>query len=176
MTVTVAFFAERAFFRFIKQSLEANDSAIPIEQAVACVVAAVAALEATVNSFFVADGRLEHYDELRLVSKIETLADWYSLTIDWGSAPWQDVKSLLRTRNWLVHFKEPLIGLARSSRGWVDDGSHKPPKLDPYEEFSRERIVQYRDSTVAAIHALAAALHPNLRDMISLEDDPFFVG
>jgi len=176
MTVAVSFFAERAFLRFIKRSLESNDAAISVEDAAVCIVAAAAALEAAVNSFFVANGRLQHYDELKLVSKIETLAEWSSLTIDWGTLPWQDVTRLLRTRNWLVHFKEPFIGLARTSRGWVDDDNNNPPKTDPYVEFSRARVLRYRDSTVAAIQTLAAALHPNLPDVLSLEDDPFLVG
>ena len=175
MTVGVTFYAERALLRFVKQSLDAHPSDLPVEVACVCVLASAAALEASVNSFFVNDGRLEHYDELTLLSKIETLADWSKLAVNWGHRPWQDVKQLLRIRNWLAHFKDPYIGLARSLGGWVDDVANTPPKIDPFVELSRSRIHRYREGTIAAIQALAKALYPTSSEELSLEDGELFL-
>lgn len=99
MTHHVFFFAERAFLGFAHQRLAQQPDAFGVDDGAVSVVAVAAALEAALNGMFSFEKRLRHFDELRLQSKIETLADWGKLTVDWGSNPWQSVAELIRVRN-----------------------------------------------------------------------------
>ena len=76
-----------------------------------CIVACATALEAKANELLAKDGRLPAYDELRLKSKVETIAYWGGAAVDWGAPPWSAVSRLLKIRNWLVHYKEAELGI-----------------------------------------------------------------
>ena len=58
MTHHVYFYAERAFFRFVRRTLTETVGDLPFETGAVCVLATAAALEASVNARFAGDGRL----------------------------------------------------------------------------------------------------------------------
>jgi hypothetical protein len=99
------------------------------------------ALEAIVNRLLEDQGRMRHWDELRLFSKIDTLVELGGSLIDWGEQPWQEIARLIRLRNWLAHNKDPLIGLSGHRGVWIVGGiKNRIPKLDPLKELREESV------------------------------------
>ena len=140
MTFRVYFYAEQAFLSFVKKSIysQCESQNDDIELGAVCVFACAAALEATVNSLLKNDKRLIHFDELKLASKIDTIASLNGEVIDWGIYPWQTIGKLVRVRNWLAHYKNSDVGLVNSDGAWINDDFNKVPKIDPDEELSKE--------------------------------------
>ena len=181
MTYHVTFYAERAFLRFLKKTLSHyTEDDFSADIGCACILAAAAALEASINDLLQSDGRLRHYDELSILSKLETVADWGGVSIAWGNRPWQDVKQLIRIRNWLAHFKDSYVGLTTSSGTWVNDLANKPPKIDPYKELSRKQVESYYQAVRLAIDTLIGGLRPGAESIEAgdrgEDEDIFFVG
>jgi hypothetical protein len=119
------------------------------------IIACAAALEAMLNSMLARSGKLPAFDELRLRSKLETIAHWGGRKIDWGSKPWQDITRLIAIRNRLAHYKEAELGLMNTAMQWVVDDVNKPPKIDPMEELQYETVRRYYDAVRAGLKALA---------------------
>ena len=181
MTFKVYFYAEQAFLSFVKKSLinPTTDKDEVVEAGAVCVLACAAALEAMVNSLLKDSGRLRHFDELKLRSKIETIADFGGEIIDWGVQPWQDIAQLIRVRNWLAHYKDPDIGLVNSESEWIKDSVNKAPKIDPDRELSMKVVKNYYDSTRQGLKTLATCLHVDtyLVEFLDTEKyEPFPVG
>lgn len=128
------------------------------ENGAMCVIACVASLEAFVNKLLKEDGRFRHFDELKLVSKIETLADFGNIEIDWGIQPWQNIARLIRIRNWLVHYKDSEIGLINSEGKWITDELNKHPKIDPDTDLSKKSIEKFYNSTRELLKELCVGL------------------
>ena len=160
MTFRVYFQAEQAFLSFVKRTLArpCKDNEVVVEKGAVCVLACEAALEAMVNSLLRDDGRLKHYDELKLKSKIETIANYGGKQINWGAPPWQDIAHLIYLRNWLAHFKDPDIGLINSDGQWIQDNYNRIPKIDPDKELSTRSIKRYYDSTRLCLIELSVCM------------------
>jgi hypothetical protein len=125
------------------------------ESSVLCIVACATALEAKANELLANDGRLPAYDDLRLRSKVETIAHWAGDVVNWGAQPWNEIGRLLRIRNWLIHYREAELGLVNTRMEWVKDGHHKPPRLDPIEELTMDRVAKYYRSVREAMLLLS---------------------
>ena len=182
MTYYVDFYAEQAFLAFVKKSIsmKPTDDDEMVQIGAVSVLACAAALEAMVNFLYKEDGRLPHFDELRLTSKIDTIAHLTHNSIDWGTQPWQDVARLITMRNWLAHYKDPNIGLLGSARGgWVDDGINKPPKIDPFQELSSPSIKHFYKATRLGLKELCSffSIDPMFIEFLDTEDyEPFAIG
>ena len=113
-----------------------------------------AALEALVNSAFRIDGRFGAYDELRLESKIEVLADFGGAVVNWGERPWQKIRELIKVRNRLAHYKDPNRGLINAEGDWLP----APRDFDPEAALSMRAVSQYYDAVRAAAIALVVGL------------------
>ena len=169
MTFYFDFYAEQAFLLFIKDYLSSTRTATSYSDysdaetshCAVCILACAATIEAMVNRLFIQKGCFKHFDELRLKSKIETLADVGGVSIDWGKGPWQQVAELIKARNWLAHFKDTTIGLIGAEDTWVVDDINKPPKLDPKVVLTPPTIRKYYDALREALRALAAGLEVN---------------
>jgi hypothetical protein len=160
MTFRVNFYAEQAFLSFVKKSIDNPSSGKDeiVENGAMCVIACVASIESFVNSLLKQDGRFRHFDELKLGSKIETLADFGGIEIDSGSQPWQHISRLIRVRNWLVHYKDSDIGLINSAGEWIIDDLNKYPKIDPDIDLSILSIRKFYNSTRQILIELAKGL------------------
>lgn len=182
MTFYVEFYAEQAFLSFVKKSLqsaEAGDqTGFTLEIGVVVILACTAALEATMNQLFQDDKRLQHYDSLRISEKVETLADFAKIRIDWGSQPWQDIQRLIKVRNWLAHFKETKIGLIGGEGEWIKDTVNRLPKLDPDTELSFQQVRKYYNSVLGCLLLLARGLglQNKYRFLETQEYDYYMVG
>ncbi len=159
MTHRVYFHADRSYLSFAKaylgKSFENHDA--EVDEGSVCVIALVCALEAIVNSLFRDHTVIRHFDDFRLQSKIETLFDLGSSDFDWGREPLQSVGELIRTRNWLVHFKEPEIGLL-GTEGYVSDTINRLPRFDPDTILTRKHIQRQYQSVLDVGVQLAACL------------------
>jgi hypothetical protein len=160
MTFRVNFYAEQAFLSFVKKYLNNPifDKDEIVENGAMCAIACAASIEAMVNSLLREDGKFRHFDELKLASKIETLADFGNVEVDWGIQPWQNIARLIRVRNWLVHYKSSDIGLINSEGEWITDSLNKYPKIDPDTDLSRETIEKFYNSTRQILKELAVGL------------------
>lgn len=182
MTFYVEFYAEQAFLSFVKSNLQSLEVADPksytLELGAVMILSCVAALEATLNQLFQDDKRLQHYDSLRILEKIETLADFANIKIDWGGQPWQEVQQLIKVRNWLAHFKDPKIGLIGGEGKWIKDSVNKLPKLDPDVELSLQKIKKYYGSVLGSLLLLARGLgyQDKYRHLETEEYDYYQVG
>lgn len=180
MTFRVYFYAEQTFLSFVKKSLvnQTTDKDTLIEAGAVCVLACTAALEAMVNSLLRNDKRLSHYDELKLSSKMETIADFGGRKINWGTSPWQIIAQLIRVRNWLAHYKDSDIGLINSEGEWLKDVINKIPKIDPDRELSMKAVKSYYDATRQGLKILAVCLCvENLYEFLDTEQyESFIIG
>jgi hypothetical protein len=182
VTFHVHFIAQDALLQFVRWALEeGKGKPDPDDEGVvrgsACVLACAAALEAAVNDL-IQDTGLSHWDELRLSSKIDTLAELQGTRIPWGHDPWQTVVTLIRVRNWLAHYKDPHIGLMGAQGEWVEDSSNKPPKIDPKAALGRGSVSRYFEAVVKAICCLKQ-LRGEVEDCteaLDQEFEPFRVG
>lgn len=140
------------FLEFVKNTLaEPSDQGTP--SAAVCVLANAAAVEALANRYFICLDRLPEFDQLKPMSKIETLADLSGQAIDWGRAPWQHVARLIRTRNWLAHYKE-----ARGEADRVGIAGHHSSKFDPDGDLSWRALRAYYEATREGFATLARGL------------------
>lgn len=182
MTFHVHFFAQDAFLEFVQLTLDEGQDRpdaddLAVIRGSACVLACAAALEAAVNEL-IQDTALSHWDELRLTSKIDTLAELEGQKIPWGQEPWQTVTKLLRVRNWLAHFKEPYIGLMGARGEWVEDAVNKPPKIDINSSLGRSAISGYFGAVIEAICRLQQLRGQvdDCSDAMDRKFEPFLVG
>lgn len=177
MTFYVEFYAEQAFLSFVKSHLT-KETKFDLEDGAVCVLSCTAAIEAILNRLFENDGRLKHYDSLRLPEKIETLADFAKVEVLWGNKPWQDIGQLISVRNWLAHYKNSTIGLINSDSQWVVDDINKKPRLEPGVVLSRKNVTNYYRAVLSGCQMLVTGLDQGLHfGFLSDENyEPIIVG
>jgi len=175
MTHRFYFFAEQAFLSQVKllAYAESTDSEREIETGAICVLACVAAVEAVTNALLTQYIGFKHFDELRLSSKIEYIAEHHHQCVKWGEQPWQDVAELIRVRNWLAHFKDSDIGLMNIDGVWLEDAVNKLPKIDPDIHLGLPRVRAYYKSTLRALKHLALLCKDSLGEYAYLETEEF---
>ncbi len=155
MSIGLNIYAERAFLSFVKQSLKhfPNDTEAfegeQISLSSMCVLACAAALETIVNHLFEKDGRLKHYDEFRMSSKIDTLAELGMAQIAWGNQPWQDITRLIKIRNWLTHNKVSHLGTITMD-GLFHTTSYQPIKWNPLDDLTPDAVQKFYDAVRTA--------------------------
>ena len=161
MTFRVHFLAERAYLSFVKESLTISysDHEKEVERGAVCAIALACALEAIVNSLLANYTSLRHYDDLRFRSKIDTLYDFGNLELAWDRLPLQRIASLIRIRDWLVHYKNSDIGLINSEGDWIVDAINKLPKHDPDAELAFNNIELLYRAVLETTIGLAVALN-----------------
>jgi len=163
MSIGLNIYAEHAFLSFVKQSLKhfPNDTEAfageQISLSSMCVLACAAALETIVNRLFEKDGRLKHYDELRLASKIDTLAEMGMMQVSWGTQPWQDVTRLIKVRNWLAHNKASHLGIITMD-GLFHTTSYQPIKWNPLNDLTLDAVQKFYDAVRTAGIILSTGL------------------
>jgi len=141
MTHRLYFFAEQAYFSFVKDSIDKPilDQEKAVERGSICVIALTCALEGVLNKLLKEHTNFRNWDDLRLKSKVETMLDFAGLPIDWGRSYLHEIADLIALRNWLVHFKENNIGLVNSAGQWIKD-NNKLPKRNPDTELSTSNV------------------------------------
>lgn len=155
------------FLEFVKSTLAgSSDPSTP--SAAVCVLANAAAVEALANRYFICLDRLSEFDQLKTMSKIEALADLAGQTIDWGRAPWQQVARLIRTRNWLAHYKE-----ARGEDDRVGVAGYRSAKFDPDGDLSWRALRAYYEATRDGFTALGRGLGLNEAEFLFLSTEQF---
>ena len=163
MTFRVNFYADQAFLSMVKKILKNCESYTgdykmdhePAEAATA-IILCTTSCEAFLNLFAreIAIPDFPSYDRKSIVRKIEYLYSQKDLEPDWSSHPLQDIKSLVKVRNWLVHFKDSDLGLI-GSEGWIDEETKTRPEIDDQHELKFERVRQYYDSCREVLLAIA---------------------
>ena len=158
----VDFYAEDALLRMARSYVTGDLPASSTEEEVALgsasTLACAAALEAVVNRLAARHSPFSAWDRLGLCQKIDMLCEVVADRADWGATPFQTINRLVLVRNWLAHYKDPYVGLSDGVGGWIKDGAHRPPKVDPELEFSRE-VVRRGYDAVRQAGAKLAALH-----------------
>lgn len=170
MTFYVDFYAEQAFLSFVKSQVT-KEAKFGLEDGAVCVLSCAAAIEAILNRLFENDGRLRHYDSLRISEKIETLADFAQVKVLWGNKPWQDIGQLISVRNWLAHYKNSTIGLVNSDSQWVVDDINKKPKLEPGVVLSREYVTNYYKAVLASCQLIVTGLNQDVHFSFLADED-----
>lgn len=179
MTFRVHFYAEQAFLARTKAMLNTGKSDEEPEIAALCILACASAVEAFSNSLLAKTVKFRHFDELRINSKIEQILLYGGTEPNWGMEPWQSVGKLIKSRNWLAHYKEHDIGLVNSEFKWLSDSHNKVPKIDPYEELTFNQSRTYYDQTRKALEILAqcaGARESEFEFLRSEKYEPFLVG
>jgi len=160
MTFGIYFRTEHAMLWHVRYALSnypAPASDAYLAAGSACVLACQAALEAIVNRLLEQQGKLRHWDQLKLTAKIDTLADFGGQQVVWGAQPWQEITRLIRTRNWLTHSKSTYIGLIGSAGEWVVDAAGRLPKLNPEDELREDSIRRFYNAVREAGLLLSSA-------------------
>lgn len=184
MTFGIYFQTEHAMLWHVRYSLPTYPSGAGkppyayVAAGAACVLACQAALEAIVNNLLQRQTKLRHWDELKLKSKIDTLADLGGIAVDWGKNPWQEITRLIRIRNWLTHNKESYIGLIGAFGDWVVDDVNKIPRLDPEAELLEASIRRFYDAVRESGMLLGAAMgaEAEYEFLVSEKYEPVLVG
>lgn len=159
--------------------LESDGSEEEPEISALCILACASAIEACANSLLAKTVKLRHFDELRISSKIEHLLLHGGIEPNWGADPWQSVGRLIKSRNWLAHYKEHDIGLVNSDFEWLNDSRNGAPKIDPYKELTFAQARKYYDETRKALKILAQSAGANKDEfefLTSEKYEPFLVG
>lgn len=179
MTFRVHFYAEQAFLARTKAMLETGQSEEEPAISALCILACASAIEAFSNSLLAKTVKFRHFDELRISSKIEQLLLHGGTEPNWGVEPWQSIRQLIKSRNWLAHYKEHDIGLVNSEFEWLSDPHNKAPKIDPYKELTFAQSRNYYDQTLKALEILAQSAGANETEWEFLRSEnyePFLVG
>ncbi len=166
MTFNELFFTEQMFLKNAKSVLD-NDALVEdtdsyISEVAMGVISCAFALEALINSLYRESGKLHSYERIEIRSKIEILGYIANVSVDYGQMPWQGIAELIRVRNWLVHFKDPYIGLIGSDGQYICDQNHSIPKIQPKGVFNKAKLKKYYRSVLCGGKQFAEAL--NLRD------------
>ena len=151
MTFRVHFYAEQAFLSQTKSLLEQANLEEEPEISALCILACASAVEAVANSLLSKTIGFRHFDELKISSKIEQILLFAGTEPNWGIQPWQSISQLIRTRNWLTHYKDFNVGLVNSDFVWLKDDHNKLPKIDPYIELTFVRSRTYYDHSRMAL-------------------------
>lgn len=179
MTYRVHFYAEQAFLARTKAMLATGQKEEEREISALCILACASAIEAFSNSLLANTVKFRHFDELRISSKIEHLLLHGGTETDWGVEPWQSVGRLVRSRNWLAHFKDHDIGLVNGKFEWLGEPHNKLPKIDAFKELTFAQSRKYYDHTRNALELLARSAGADEAEFEYLRSEnyePFLVG
>jgi predicted component of type VI protein secretion system len=171
------FNASQVFLSFVKKALDSEEW--DFESGILCTVSCAAAIEATVNQLLQEDGRIKGWDELKIKSKIDNIANFNKQKIDWGSSQWQTVNKIIQARNYLVHFKGENLGLFGTPQ--IEDvfnnftlkkQSDDRKDISLKYDFSREKIRQYYDDSRSSLKELVLCTQPryDIYDFLSSEN------
>lgn len=163
MTFRVNFYADQALLSMVKKILKNGETYTedymidhePIEAATA-IILCTTSCEAFLNLFAreIALPDFSAYERISVARKIEYLYSLKDLEPDWSSPLLKDIKSLVKVRNWLVHFKDSDLGLI-GSEGWIDEENKTRPEIDDQLELKFERVRQYYGSCREVLLAIA---------------------
>ncbi|PSB53956.1 hypothetical protein [Chamaesiphon polymorphus] len=185
MTHHVIFNASQIFLSFVKKSLESDTWTL--ESGVLCTISCASAIEAIVNELLQEDAKIIGWDELKIKSKIENIANANNQKIDWGSSHWQNADRIIKVRNYLVHFKGENLGLFGTPHieemltNFVlvkqESKNADSTKQSEKYNFSKNTITKYYTSTLLALRELDNAVKTNdskMRDFLNSEAYEFF--
>jgi hypothetical protein len=174
MTFRVHFYAEQAFLAQIKAMLETEPkSENEPNVAALCILACASAIEAFSNHLLAKIVKFRHFDELKITSKIEQLLICGGIEPNWGIEPWQAINRLIKSRNWLAHYKDYEIGLVNSDYVWLSDSYNKLPKIDPYQELTLNQVRIYYNQTRKALEILARSVGAKETDFEFLRTEKY---
>lgn len=180
MTLGVYFYAEQAYLSFVKKQLGRTwaDRDEEVEHGALCVIALACTMEAISNYLLRNHTPLRHYGDLRFRSKIDTIFDFGKQDADWSKDPLYSVGQLIAIRNWLVHYKDPWIGLLGSEEEYLLDSLNKLPKRDPDVELVATNIKKLYDATRQAAFSMAEGLGvaDDFQFLVSENYESFLVG
>lgn len=178
MTYRVIFFAENVFLSHAKSVIDnCNEDDSPAVYAMS-ILACAAAIEATCNNLLLNKINIIDYDNLNINEKINKIIAFGGTKADWSRDPWQSIARLIKTRNWLLHFKEHNIGLVNSNFKWLDDELNKIPGIDPFKELTHLQISKYYNISREALIILfqSAGVDDNQFEYLHSEKyEPFFL-
>ena len=151
MTFRVHFYAEQAFLSQTKVMLEKCQSGEEAEVAAMCILACASAIESLSNSLLSKVIQFRHFDELRIMSKIEHILLHGGHELSWGVEPWGSVARLIKLRNWLAHYKDHDIGLVNNDFEWLKEEGKKYPAYDPYKDLTLKKSRQFYEHSRKAL-------------------------
>lgn len=181
MTFYETFSAEQLFLQKAKMTLEPDedgfDSDIELGNRTVAIISCAFALEALLNLLFRYDGRIRFYESMDIKAKLMVLGELANVEVVFDRQPWQVVPNLIKTRNWLVHFKEPSVGFLGSC-GYIENEVVNIPKLAPHKSLTRSKLKEYYDNILLIGQSLAKGL--GLREefgyLWTQEYEPWIVG
>lgn len=161
MTFREGFYAEQAFLKKASSVIESKPSGSGDEDLTERTIAVLAcafALEAIINRIYIKTDIIRHYDQLNLQAKIQTLGDYSGVDVTYGKEPWATISDLIKTRNWLVHYKEPVGGLLGTMDDkYLRDDFNKPPKRGSFSHLSDEALEKYFKAVLEGLGELVEA-------------------
>lgn len=178
MTHWEIFSAEQLFLLNARKVLEADESTLSCDVALAeratAIMSCAFALEALLNLLLRHDGRISLYEGINTKAKLEILGVFAHIEVAFNKEPWQAISELIKTRNWLVHFKEPTIGFL-GSLGYVGDSA---PKRAPTKSLTKEALKVYYESVLHVGQVLVDGLgmHKEFSYLWSQEYEPWIIG
>jgi hypothetical protein len=104
--------------------------------------------------------------KLSIEDKINLIYSEFEKKADWGKKPLQDVKVLIKWRNWLVHFKdESFLGILGSNENdscWVEtvriseheEVKHIIPHFNPNKRFNYQQSKMFHDASRSLINEI----------------------
>lgn len=175
MTFRFYFFAEQAFLSQVKSILQREHDSYEseIESGAICAIACAAAIESIANRLISESLGMEDFINNNLEEKIEIIAKHKGEKIAWGAQPWQKIAELIRTRNWLMHFKRNDIGLANSDMQWINDAHNKRPKIDPDKNLSKVNSKKYYQGVLFVSKFLVLCANETLGEFSFLESEDY---
>ncbi len=161
MTFSVTFFAEQAYLSFVKDYFDnpPDEHEKAVERGAVCVIALACGLEAILNQILRNHSNIRHWDDFRYVSKVETACDIADVELDWGREPFQSISNLIALRNWLVHYKNPEIGLINSDGDYLESDYWKIPKRSPDTELIPKNIQRLYDHVREYLISISSGLN-----------------
>lgn len=176
MTFHESFYAEQLFLdnaKLVLERGEADDEYSDFGEVASAVMSCAFALEALANALLKVDGRIKHYDKIEIKAKLEVLGILASIDVDFGKSPWQHIARLVGLRNWLVHYKDPYIGLMGSG-GYVSRKS----KFSPSNDLTLNELKRYYDAVRECMAELANGLGQKEQFLFlsSEEYEPIMMG
>ena len=160
MTQDAYFYTDQSLLKFVLETLNNFPEEDIYEYShlslgIVCLLSCSAAFEAMVNKILIDCNHISHWDELKILSKVDTIIELSNQKLDWGSYPLQNIQKLFKIRNWLAHNKESYIGLLGFGEKWVPDRISKTPKIDPRIDFGYTSIKTFYNAVRDSILSLA---------------------
>jgi hypothetical protein len=178
MTFWENFFAEQAFLSQAKLILnETTGEFEDVSKRATCAVLCALALEALLNSLLQFGSES---DRISIKQKIEKAAKLTENPVDWGRHPYQEISRLISVRNWLVHYKEPTIGLLGAEDAYLpeENGGIKTRKRSPRLDLKPSDLQSYYSVVRKIIYDYAKALNREAEYAYLLTEDycPWLIG